>query len=646
MVDDDKRKEFSNKQDDSLGLDDFLRDNDEDLNDPFPLDDETEADDENPYTYDEPQKSKGGGFAKFLGYTALIALIAGGGYVAYQYVPAFQNNISFNQADRFDTNDANIADNGYQSSPMTNSEFMGRDSEMPTPSDMNAPSDIDNDISNDVSANPELLAIYDNQNGESSEIGINEALELAENEAAIEEVENDVDAEIANAFDQDFPDESMPSDAVENVSEENLADGDFSQVPTAPAINAFESFDNEMATADTSDSDIEIDTVESTESETILVTETPEEPILEVEEQGETSDNEIIADVADDLDADDDVMADEPEVADIVEPKPAPSAPRTTQTVATPAPARTAYVAPQPEKYSINTAAQLSAAQNARVVQGQEALARGDFAQADQIFTSILASDPSNVHALTGKQMAASRIRGGATTTFVGNDTALMSETQSANVSQVQGMPTSVTAATATESSTPSTAQSAPMATSSHSVAVTTDGQQGQKPSFGTRPMYAGDLTRPGQASSSVGRSAPTAQAGMPAPQMAQPSGEADAQINWNTNTQAQPTPPVNPQSVETSELMKRPVQPQSVTSLPSRDMKIKAPSESIQAMLLQMKTNPQDARSALELANAYDRAGQKMEALEWYRKALKLDALYNTGIDRLAVYDAMALIQ
>jgi hypothetical protein len=34
------------------------------------------------------------------------------------------------------------------------------------------------------------------------------------------------------------------------------------------------------------------------------------------------------------------------------------------------------------------------------------------------------------------------------------------------------------------------------------------------------------------------------------------------------------------------------------------------------------------------------------MKALDWYREALKFDALYNSGLDRLAVYDAMALIQ
>lgn len=52
------------------------------------------------------------------------------------------------------------------------------------------------------------------------------------------------------------------------------------------------------------------------------------------------------------------------------------------------------------------------------------------------------------------------------------------------------------------------------------------------------------------------------------------------------------------------------------------------------------------DASVALTKAQQYHKAGQKAQAIEWYRKALQLDVIYKGGIDRAGVYDALADLQ
>lgn len=63
----------------------------------------------------------------------------------------------------------------------------------------------------------------------------------------------------------------------------------------------------------------------------------------------------------------------------------------------------------------------------------------------------------------------------------------------------------------------------------------------------------------------------------------------------------------------------------------------------SVQGLLQMASANPRDALIAVKLANAYRGANDKVKAMEWYRKALQLDVIYSSGIDRMAIYDAMA---
>jgi thioredoxin-like negative regulator of GroEL len=65
-----------------------------------------------------------------------------------------------------------------------------------------------------------------------------------------------------------------------------------------------------------------------------------------------------------------------------------------------------------------------------------------------------------------------------------------------------------------------------------------------------------------------------------------------------------------------------------------------------ITVLLNQVRQNPRDARLALQVAEAYKASGAKEKAMEWYRKVLQLDVMQPSGIDRMAVYDAMADMQ
>jgi hypothetical protein len=64
--------------------------------------------------------------------------------------------------------------------------------------------------------------------------------------------------------------------------------------------------------------------------------------------------------------------------------------------------------------------------------------------------------------------------------------------------------------------------------------------------------------------------------------------------------------------------------------------------SATIQQALSRAQSNPRDAVAAANLAKAYAEQGQNSDALEWYRKALQLDAIYKSDINRMAIYDAM----
>ena|GEM_PF-3632772 len=67
--------------------------------------------------------------------------------------------------------------------------------------------------------------------------------------------------------------------------------------------------------------------------------------------------------------------------------------------------------------------------------------------------------------------------------------------------------------------------------------------------------------------------------------------------------------------------------------------------SGNVHALLKQAQANPNDAMLAFKVGDAY-KASDKAKAMEWYRKALQIDVMNSSNLDRMAVYDAMADIQ
>ncbi len=68
--------------------------------------------------------------------------------------------------------------------------------------------------------------------------------------------------------------------------------------------------------------------------------------------------------------------------------------------------------------------------------------------------------------------------------------------------------------------------------------------------------------------------------------------------------------------------------------------------SSGITVLLQQARQNPRSARTALNVADAYKAMNDVPNAMNWYRKALQLDVMNSSGLDRMAIYDSMAELQ
>jgi tetratricopeptide (TPR) repeat protein len=67
---------------------------------------------------------------------------------------------------------------------------------------------------------------------------------------------------------------------------------------------------------------------------------------------------------------------------------------------------------------------------------------------------------------------------------------------------------------------------------------------------------------------------------------------------------------------------------------------------DNVSSVLAQMVANPRDASLAVKVADLYKAQGKTAKAVEYYRKALQLDVVYKSGLDRMAVYDALSTLQ
>lgn len=73
--------------------------------------------------------------------------------------------------------------------------------------------------------------------------------------------------------------------------------------------------------------------------------------------------------------------------------------------------------------------------------------------------------------------------------------------------------------------------------------------------------------------------------------------------------------------------------------------MMVDQPVQSVTPQATSTTNDPRSAPQALETANDFAARGDKDQAMEWYRKALQLDVVYSAGLDRMAIYDAMAAL-
>jgi tetratricopeptide (TPR) repeat protein len=65
-----------------------------------------------------------------------------------------------------------------------------------------------------------------------------------------------------------------------------------------------------------------------------------------------------------------------------------------------------------------------------------------------------------------------------------------------------------------------------------------------------------------------------------------------------------------------------------------------------VNVLLQQARQNPRNAQLALNVADAYKAMNDASNAMSWYRKALQLDVMTSSGLDRMAIYDSMAELQ
>lgn len=576
-----KPEEFETKSSDldrEIGdIDDFLNASSDGTDDVFPLEDDMD-------TYEsEKRKSPVG---KFLALVIFMVVLGVGLFFGLKYSSNFLGTSDleeFEQAMAQRSNDMVI----QPATPETvDNADMGQ-SVMPSANPMNEPMPTAADESQTDLSSDDLEVMIMNTSDQEGEVAGSDA----------DVTLSDVDVTIVS----DSDGEAAANNIAEALERTQFASNEQANVPNAPQVNQdagyYESgsqsmpqqpvppVDNEVmfiapeqdaietpvAEAEQREVFIDAEQTEVAESEPEVIasvevepaTETVAEQPLEVAEQTQSD----LAETSEPQ-TDETAMPRSPDVtptqqAEEVKPielKPVQETPVKAQaTTSAPKTASTARVAKPAvtEGPALNSAEQLTRPSNPLIQQGQAALAAGDFDQAGMIFSRVLVNDPSNVHALTGKQMAMSRVRG----------------ILPGVVGQAQ--------------STQSTAYVAPA--------------QNYK-------------------SVPIGRTLSTAQPSMPQQQAAQ-----------------QNTP---------QQLMNQSVEPSSVTSVPEANAKIVAPANTVEALLLQVKTNPRDAVAAAQLGEAYAKQGDNANAITWYRKALQLDAIYKTNIDRMAIYDRLGTLQ
>lgn len=93
----------------------------------------------------------------------------------------------------------------------------------------------------------------------------------------------------------------------------------------------------------------------------------------------------------------------------------------------------------------------------------------------------------------------------------------------------------------------------------------------------------------------------------------------------------------------EVAQPVKEVTTPSVQTFSPSAPAPVVVQIDETRSALDAMNANPRDASLAVKVAEMYKAQGNNAKAVEFYKKALQLDIVYKSGLDRMAVYDALA---
>lgn len=542
-------------------LDDFLKgDDDTNTNDTFSLEEEDLI------SVTDEEKKSGSSVAKIAGYVVLLAMLGGMGYAGVKYIPqltgademsvfeqhmndrsaAFEQDINtFSQVTQDQAMDVPMHSMAEpaQILPMQVDEFgmpVNEDVQpMPMASDViPAPAD-DFIVVDDGFAPVDDVEGADISGFDAPPIQANSISDIVEmTQAAPAPVvpTEPVDTLALDDAGQDTTSDTLPAEPVITLTDEDLPPVPDSQIETVDQVM------NQDPAALIAE--VEAQSANAVNNATTIVDDTqniviedhvPSAPPAEALAVAPVIEEEVVADkTITSTTAPAPItepVIDVPEVKAVPpvrteQPKPKKAAPKPVQVETKPA---------------INAAAQLSKTTDARISEGRAALRAGDFARATQIFDAVLRENPSNVHALTGKQMAISRIR-----------------------------------VTETDTVAPADQPAAP------------------------RPT---DVFVP------------------------------------------KTVAPVPSQPVADHILQKQPLRPQPPLENAQPPV-VNTNTTDIQTLIARANANPRDAAAALNVGDAMRAAGDRAKAAEWYRKALQLDAIYKSGIDRMAVYDRLGTVQ
>lgn len=340
-----------------------------------------------------------------------------------------------------------------------------------------------------------------------------------------------------------------------------------------------------------------------------------------------------------------------------------------------------------------------------RLEQAQAAYSRGEYSKAMELYNAVLMKDPSDTRALTGRQLATAKVRTSPQNSMMATPSlnnaqdvtvqtnpivsgpVLSVETSENNLSASQRLRERLKLAGSENSSanvekksfvmaTPSpaiTAQPAPVVVKQNSPAPVEPVKESSVFKVSNEPYLPPVKSQSISVDSVVFEPSPLRETISQPETRSEPVLIAPSPVPVSENTRPQirkvsPQPEMitpmvqpsatdlNPISAPVTEIVQpaavqaRP-EPMPIMQAPSRAQTKTAPTAAVpaaqptqlQSMIAEADANPENAALAVAIGDAFKSENNMQQANEWYRKALKSDAMYKTGLDRMSIYDRLA---